>query len=89
MTRIGSPTCSRPPASRPSQRFPVSIRKPQPLHGRSVSVRRGAAGASLEFLDYVLRLALLLDKPEVWVLLDHHFHLVCDVPRRDREAIRF
>ena len=57
--------------------------------GRSVSVRRGAAGASLEFLDYVLRLALLLDKPEVWVLLDHHFHLVCDVPRRDREAIRF
>ena len=65
MTRIGSPKCSRPPASRPSQRLPVSIRKPLPLHGRSVSVRRGAAGALLEFLDYVLRLALLFDKPEV------------------------
>jgi hypothetical protein len=49
----------------------------------------GTAGALLEFLGYGPRLALFLDKPEVWVLLDYFFHLVYDMPRRDRKAIRF
>ena len=45
--------------------------------------------ALLETLGYVSRFALFLDQPEVWVLLDNDFHLVCDVPRRDRESSRF
>src|SRR5215211_3708422 len=55
---------------------------------RSSARRQRAGWPLLQLLDDLLRLALLLDQPEVWVLLDHHFDVTCDVPRRHHKAVR-